>query len=274
MTVWICATCAVEHPDTQTPPQSCRICTDERQYVLPSGQRWTTLEELHTAGRRTRVEELEPGLHGVTVEPQVGIGQHTLLLRTPAGNLLWDPLGYVDDAAVSRISELGGIDLIAASHPHMYGVQVEWSRAFGNATVLVSEADKAHVQRPDPAIRFWSGTEEVLPGVTLVQCGGHFKGSAVAHWTGAADSRGVLLSGDTIAPTPDTRWVSFMRSYPNNIPLSAAAAERVVRAVEPYAFDRIYGNFGNRVTEGANAVVRRSADRYIAWVRGDFDADT
>jgi hypothetical protein len=101
----------------------------------------------------------------------------------------------------------------------------------------------------------------------------HFKGSGVVHFT-AADGRGVLLAGDTIAPKPDTHWVSFMRSYPNDIPLSAGAVERVVQAVWPYDFDRLYGNFGNCVAEDGKAVVRPSADRYIAWIRGDFDADT
>lgn len=273
MPVWICATCAVEHPDTEEPPAICRICTDERQYARPTGQRWTTLRDLQAAGHRCQVTEVEPNLHGITVEPAVGIGQRALLLRTPHGNLLWDPTGFVDDDVVQELGELGGVHVIAASHPHMYGVQVEWSLAFGGAPVWVAEADRQHVQRQHDVIHYWSGVAEPLPGVTFVQCGGHFKGSAVAHWVGA-DGRGVLLAGDTISPTPDTRWVSFMRSYPNYIPLSAAAVRKVVQAVEPYDYDRIYGNFGNYVGANAKAVVRRSMERYISWIRGDFDADT
>lgn len=273
MTVWICATCAVEHADTEQPPERCEICTDERQYVRPSGQEWTTLAELRAAGYSSRVDEVESNLFGITIEPALGIGQRGLLLRTPNGNLLWDPSGFLDDAAIERVRELGGVAAIATSHPHMFGAQVEWGKAFGGPSVYVAEADKAHVRRPDPAIRYWSGSEEVLPGVTLVQCGGHFKGSAVAHWVGA-DGRGVLLAADTIPATPDGQWVSFMRSYPNNIPLSAAAVERVVSAVEPYEFDRTYSSFGNHVPADAKAVVRRSADRYIGWISGKFDADT
>lgn len=273
MTIWICATCAVEYPDTERPPAGCPICEDERQYVLPRGQLWTTLDELDNGERHVRLREREPDLYSMSVEPEVGIGQQAVLLRTPNGNLLWDPVGYIDDDAVEQVRRLGGLAVIAASHPHMFGVQVEWSKAFGDAPVLVAEADKEHLQRPDPVIRYWSGTEEVLPGVTFVQCGGHFKGSGAVHWVGA-DGKGVLLSGDTIAPKPDTRWVSFMRSYPNDIPLSANAVERVVRAVEPYDYDRLYGNFGNPVAADGKAVVRRSADRYIGWISGDFDADT
>ena len=47
--------------------------------------------------------------------------------------------------------------------------------------------------------------------------------------------------------------------------------ERVARALEEFEFDRLYGNFAIRIDADARAVVRRSADRHIAWVRGDFD---
>ncbi len=75
----------------------CAICSDERQWVPADGQKWATLEELAQAGRRVQITELEPDLFGITVEPKVGIGQQTHVVRTPAGNLLWDPVGYLDD---------------------------------------------------------------------------------------------------------------------------------------------------------------------------------
>ena len=49
--------------------------------------------------------ELEPDLVRITVEPKVGIGQQTHLVRTRAGNLLWDPVGYLHDEAVTRVRE-------------------------------------------------------------------------------------------------------------------------------------------------------------------------
>jgi hypothetical protein len=270
VTDWICATCAVEYPDTDQPPNTCPICSDERQYVKPSGQRWTTLAELASAGHRGSVSEVEPGLLGIRIEASVGIGQRALLVQTPAGNLLWDSTGYVDDDLAGQVAAAGGIAAIAASHPHMFGAQVAWSRHFDDAPVYVAAADQEWVQRPDPVIRTWDEPTEVLPGVTLHRIGGHFPGSAVAHFTGA-DGRGVLLTGDTVAGTPDERWVSFMRSFPNKLPLSAAVVEKVVSRVLELDFDRLYDNFGARVAGDAATWVRRSADRYIAWVRGDFD---
>jgi hypothetical protein len=268
MSFKICRTCAVEHLDTA---EICPVCADERQWVPEAGQLWTTLEDLAADGRRVVVSELEADLYGIAAEPHVGIGQLTKLVRTTAGNLLWDPIGYLDDDAVRQVRALGEVVAVAASHPHMFGVQVEWSRALGGPPVLVAEPDLEWVGRPDPVIRPWSGTTELLPGVTLSQPGGHFPGSAVAHWAAGAGGAGVLLSSDTIFANPDRRSVSFMRSYPNRIPLSAAVVERVTQHVEGFAFDRLYGNFATVIDRDARAVVRRSADRHIGWVRGDFD---
>jgi hypothetical protein len=81
----------------------------------------------------------------------------------------------------------------------------------------------------------------------------------------------VVLSGDTVAGTPDEHWVSFMRSFPNKIPLSAPVVAKVADRALQLDFDRLYDNFGGQVIGDAAGWVRRSADRYIAWVRGDFD---
>ncbi len=266
--VWICETCGVEHAEAIG---VCAICADERQWVPAGGQRWATLEELASAGRRPHVAELERDLFGLTIEPKIGIGQQMQIVRTPAGNLLWDPSGYLDEDAVGRVRELGEVAAITASHPHMFGAQVEWSRALGGVPVLVSEPNLEWVARHDPAIESWRGRHEVTPGLTLLQLGGHFPGSAVVHWAAGAGGKGVLLVSDTIHGNPDRATVTFMRSYPNRIPLSAAVVERIATALERLSFDRLYDNFGHTIDTDAAAAIRRSADRYIGWVRGDCD---
>jgi hypothetical protein len=267
-TAWICATCAVEHA---TAVGVCAICADDRQWVPADGQRWTTLDELVAAGHRAHVRELEPDLFGITVEPKVGIGQQAHLVRTPAGNVLWDPNGYVDDGVVQRIGELGEVIAISSSHPHMFGVQVEWSRRLGGAPVLVTEPNMEWVARPDAAIRPWQDRHELAPGLTLLQLGGHFEGSAVIHWAAGTGGRGVLLASDTIQSNPDRATVTFMRSFPNRIPLSATVVQRMTQAIEGLAFERLYDNFGNTIDGDAAGAVRRSAERYAGWARGDFD---
>jgi glyoxylase-like metal-dependent hydrolase (beta-lactamase superfamily II) len=163
----------------------------------------------------------------------------------------------------------GGIRVVTASHPHMYGAMVEWSRALG-AEIVLAEADAGWLMRPEAPVRRWAGTAAVLPGVTLVQCGGHFPGSAVLHWAGGAEGRGVLLCGDTLFVTPGEDRLTFVYSAPNRLPLSERAVRAVVDALAPYAFDRVYGGWWTPVLRGnARAVLDRSARRYIELLRGD-----
>ncbi|GLY32272.1 hypothetical protein [Kineosporia sp. NBRC 101731] len=271
MTTWICSTCGLEHPDTEHPPETCAICEDERQYVPDSGQSWTTHRALAEAGHRVSVQELEPDLYAVRCSPRFAIGQRGLLLRTPQGNLLWEPPGVFDAAAVAAIQDLGGAAVITASHPHLVGASVSYSHALGDVPVLVAEADRAWVRRPDPVVQFWGGTREVLPGVKLLECGGHFAGSAVAHWAAGAQGRGVLLTGDTIFVGGDRASVSAMRSYVNLIPLPAPAIRRIRETVAPYAFDRLYGGFDHAVIDtGAHRVVVDSLTRYLGWIGGEL----
>lgn len=264
----ICSTCAVEH---EGHAEICRICADERQWVPAEGQLWTTLAELRKSGREAELSEVEPDLFGLSVRPQVGIGQRSHLLRTAEGILMWDVPGYVDDDAVRQVRGLGEVAAIVASHPHHFGMQVEWSRMLGGAPVFVAAADMEWVARPDPVIRPWQGRLEVLPGITIRQVGGHFPGSAAAHWAAGAGGRGVLFTADTIQVNPDRTSLTFMRSYPNRIPLSPNVVERIAATAEEFPFDRLYDNFGKTIDHDARAAVRRSAERYIGWVRGDFD---
>lgn len=95
--------------------------------------------------------------------------------------------------------------------------------------------------------------------------GGHFEGSSVLEWAAGADGKGALLVGDTIQVTPAAGWVSFMRSYPNVIPLPARAVQTIADRVAGLSFDRIYGGWWDKViTSDANAALARSAERYVA----------
>ena len=264
----ICVTCGTQFAAIEGPPARCPICEDERQYIGHDGQRWTTLAALRASHRNT-VRDVDRGVTGIVSEPSFAIGQQAHLIRTPAGNVLWNCISLLDDATVEEVRRRGGLAAIAISHPHFYSSTVEWSRAF-DAPIHLHVADREWVMRPDDAIAFWDGdTLELLPGsgLTLVRCGGHFPGSCVLHWAGGADGRGALFTGDTITVVSDRRWVSFMYSYPNLIPLDAPAIRRIVAAVEPYPFDRLYGGWhGSVVAADAKAAVRRSADRYLARI--------
>lgn len=267
MTPFLCITCGTQFAATLTPPGRCPTCDDERQYVPPGGQQWTTLDDLRRAHRNVLTQE-EPGLHVVHPQPKAGIGQRAFLIQTPAGNLLWDCVPLLDAATVAAINRLGGLAAVAVSHPHYYSAMVEWSHAFGRVPVYVHEADARWVMRPDPVVTPWAGvTKQLFGGLTLVHTGGHFDGFQVLHWPAGAAGRGALLCGDQPFVCADRRWVSFMSSYPNLIPLGPAAVRRVADRLAPLAFDRLYGAFPDQlVLNDAKGAVERSAARYVAAV--------
>jgi hypothetical protein len=248
MAAYICTTCGTQYAPTPKPPASCPICLDERQYVTPAGQSWTTLDVLAQRNMNA-IRELEPGLISLLTFPHFGIGQRALFLRTPHGNVLWDCIALVDRATVEMINAMGGIKAMAISHPHYR----KW------------------IMRSGPSISLWKGeTKELLPGLTLICSGGHYRGGTVLHWPAGAGGKGTLLSGDIVQVVQDNKSVSFMWSFPNIIPLSAPRVEGVVNSLKPYAFDRIHGAFADRtIWSDGKGVLERSADRYLKIIRGD-----
>ncbi|MGC8477808.1 MAG: MBL fold metallo-hydrolase [Acetobacteraceae bacterium] len=264
---FLCTTCGTQYPDTPVPPARCAICADPRQYVNPLGQTWTTPEALARTHRNAFATP-EADLLGIGTLPAFAIGQRALLVSTPAGNLLWDCISLLDAATVRIVTALGGVAAIAISHPHYYAAMVSWAHAFG-APVLLHAADRAHVMDPDPAIRFWDGeTLSPLLGLTLIRLGGHFAGGTVLHWAAGAGGAGALLTGDIVQVGPD-RMVSFMRSYPNLIPLDAGTVRAMAAKLEPWPFEPVYGAWWDRVIPaGGKQAVAASAVRYVAAVSG------
>src|SRR5258705_456704 len=178
MPAFLCETCGSQFTPSDEPPPGCPVCQDERQFMPPGGQKWTTLDAL---ARRhfNSYRQHEPGLIGIGTVPKFSIGQRALLLRTPGGNILWDCIPFVDDATVEIVKLI-----------------------------------------------------------------------------------------------PDRTHVSFMRSYPNIIPLSAPAVARIGAMLEPFSYDVIYGAFFDRVIpRGGKDAVKRSVARYLKIVTGDGTAE-
>jgi hypothetical protein len=270
MPAFICNTCGTQYAPSDKPPAACPICDDERQYVPPTGQAWTTLESLR-ARFYNAWRELEPDLISITTAPAFGIGQRAQLLRTPNGNILWDCIALIDNATVELIKGMGGVKGIAISHPHYYTTMTEWSRALGGVPIHLHESDKKWIMRSDDSVRLWSGAKkELLPGLTLINAGGHYPGGTCLHWAGGAGGKGALLSGDIVQVVQDNKSVSFMWSFPNFIPLSAPRVQGVIDALKPYSYDRVHGAFDQRtIWSDGKAVVERSAKRYLEIIRGD-----
>jgi hypothetical protein len=267
---YICVTCGTGYPTSSEPPRNCPICQDERQYVGSLGQRWVSLDELQRTHRNVFFEEGDK-LWGIHTQPNFAIGQRNLLLQTENGGFLWDCLSLIDADTVELVKALGGLSAIAISHPHYYTSMVEWSHAFGGIPIYLHEADRKWVQYHDSAIVVWSGeTHRLNNDLTLIRVGGHFTGFQVLHWASGEGGRGALMTGDMPQVCPDRRYVSFMYSYPNFIPLDGQTVRQIVMKLEPYRFAKLYGAWPEFAVEGdPKIVLRRSAERYLRAI-GDL----
>jgi glyoxylase-like metal-dependent hydrolase (beta-lactamase superfamily II) len=255
MPKFLCAACGVQYPESSIPPARCIICEDPRQFVPKTGQSWTTSEKLGV-DHFNAFRKIQPDLFALSTVPRFGIGQRAFLIITPSGNVLWDCVSFLDSATIDIIRLLGGLKVIAISHPHFYSAIATWGQTF-ECPVFVHDADKEWLTDRDPCIAVWSGeTKDLLAGVTVHRLGGHFPGSTVLYW---ADRR-ALFPGDTILVTFDRKQVSFMWSYPNNLPLPAVEVERIGSRLRELDFDSIYSPFWERgeIERNAKAAVERS----------------
>ncbi len=122
---YICRTCGTQFGHSEKPPSECPICEDERQYVGPRGQEWTTLSALQV-DHHTVIKSLEAELTGIGMHPDFAIGQRAILVQTRHGNVLWDCISLIDNPTIAAVRALGGVSAIAISHPHYYACMVEW----------------------------------------------------------------------------------------------------------------------------------------------------
>ncbi|WP_085905535.1 hypothetical protein [Kiloniella majae] len=265
MTEYLCATCGTQYPeqkpDPASPPSHCPICEDERQYVPDTGQKWITSSDLK-AQHHIRRERHSEKLHSLVIDPRAAIGQRAFLIETPYGNVLWDCLSILDQTTIDWIKSRGKLAAIAISHPHYYTAMGDWSDAFDQIHIYLHQDDAQWVQKPHPAIHHWTeNTLSINPDITLIKCGGHFEGGTVLHWR---KTKGYLFTGDIMQVVADQKYVSFMYSYPNYIPLSHRKVENIGHSVESYDFDVVHGAFeGRSINKDGKQAVRRSVNRYL-----------
>ncbi|MGC2774457.1 MAG: MBL fold metallo-hydrolase [Bradyrhizobium sp.] len=266
MPLWTCFQCGAQFPDSPAPPAACKICEDERQFVNWSGQSFLSRDEL--AERHEVVWRDDDGVLGIALEPGFAIRQRALVIREPDGCVMWDCIPLATAAAIAHVRSLGGLKAIAVSHPHFYGAVADWSEAFGGVPVYLHGDDRDFVTRPHPAIVPWTGDRlAISDDVVLLRTGGHFAGATVLHWRAGAGGKGALFTGDIAMVAMDRRHVSFMYSYPNYIPLGAAAVRGIADAVAPLAFERIYGAWWQKnIADDAKAAFERSVARYLAVI--------
>jgi glyoxylase-like metal-dependent hydrolase (beta-lactamase superfamily II) len=217
---------------------------------------------------KNKITKVEENLYGIITRPEFGIGQRAFLVKTKEGNVLWDCISFLDDQSVKKVNDLGGIKMIAISHPHYYSSMNEWSEKFGNAPIYIHERDRKWVVYSSKRVKFWKGIT-FFPNseIELVNLGGHFDGGTVMHWPKGSGNKGILLSGDIISVAMDRCWTSFMYSYPNLIPLSKSKINQIWSRLAPFRFEKLYSAFeGKEIKKDAFNAVKKSAKRYIEHI--------
>ncbi len=263
---YICLTCATQYAASAEPPEECRICTDDRQYVGYGGQQWTTHAEL-VERLHTRIE-FDAGLLGVGIVERFAIPQRALIVPAGGMRIMWDCIGVATPDAVAELQARGGIDAIAISHPHFYSAMVEWSDAFGGIPIHLHAADERWICRPSPHISLWDGDQlELAAGATLIHLPGHFPGSAALLWDDQDTGRRSLLTGDSLYVAADRRHVTVMYSVPNYIPVGPRVIEDLRQRLKGLDVDDVYGlGWGQNIIGDGQAAIEESLDRYLAAI--------
>lgn len=245
----LCVTCGTQYDVPYTDGQEkCKICEDPRQSVPASGQQWTSLGRERGKPKNVwQQDKHDERIWSLYADPKLGIGERASLIKTPHGNIIWDLFAYLDDDLIEFIKDQGGVKAIVISHPHFYSTHLDWAATF-SCPIYTHAADAEWLSRPDPSGHrrlITSKTQEILPGVTAIQTGGHFPGSMVLHYDKhlfIADSIMTVPSAYTPHPrTPGLNSFCFQWSILNNIPLDPETIQQIWDAIKDYEFEATHG---------------------------------
>lgn len=226
---------------------------DPRQYVPATGQSWTSLADSSPKQENEfSTDQHDSHIHYITTKPivpadlpaglsdatttrkQLGIGERAILLQTPSGNVLWDLIAFIDEPTLEFIKGKGGLKAIVISHPHFYTTHLEWARVFG-CPVYVCKADEEWLNRADKngVRKFVKGTEEIVPGVTAIQAGGHFDGSMFLHWEKKLFIADTMMSVPVRPPATPLPSLACPSSPPPNARHSPASTTKTASRAPP-----------------------------------------
>ena len=206
-------------------PPSCPLCLDARHVLPTEGWQFLTLDEARVA-YPMHWRELEPGIWTFWNDPVDGIGARCYLVLTDAGNVMFEGAAVFSEAALAHIEDLGGIQVLSASHPHSYGAL--WQLQDHYAPELALHPGDLNWWSAFCVTWTFDEVLQVLPGVELHRTDGHFAGHTVA-WL--ADSR-IVLCGDALKfeldPDDDrcALTVSTHKAFVRGIPCSMDECRR------------------------------------------------
>ncbi len=230
-------------------PTSCPLCIDARHVLPQTDWRFHTREDA-VALYPCHWDEVEPGVWRFFNDPVSGIGSSGYLLQTPDGNLAFEGCAVYSDAALDQIAKLGGVKVLAASHPHSYGAIWQLQDRFDPELAL------------HPGDLAWSGALcvswpfderlEPIPGLELHLTAGHFDGHTVLY----DRARRILFCGDALKFELDAKdarralTISAHKAFVRGIPLTPGELRRYRDVFEALDFQQTWTPFEQAANSG------------------------
>ena len=245
---FVCDNCGYWQRHFAVPP-ACPMCLDARHVVPQGGWQFWTREE---AAERWPCHwaEVEPGVWRFWNDPVTGIGPSAYLIQTPQGNMGFEGCPVFSPASLDHIESLGGMQVLAASHPHAYGALWQLQDRFDPELAL------------HPGDLEWSGALQVswpfddvlepLPGLRLHLTAGHFAGHTVLH----DQARRILFCGDALkfeldpADPRQALTISAHKAFVRGIPLTPDELRRYRAVFAPLDFTQTWTPFEQAANSG------------------------
>ncbi len=221
-------------------PPHCPICSDVRNDLPDDGWEFRTPGALAPQLTHHR-REVIPGVWEFWTTPRFGLDSHGWLLMEADGNVAFEAAPFYDTPSLDAIERLGGVAVLAASHPHGYGALWQLQQRF-DPKLLIQKEDlqwtKAfRVTHP------YDERHEIRPGLVLYHTGGHYEGHAVLHDA----QRGAVFVGDALKldldPSGRAVALSCHKAYHKQIPLSPDEARHYRAVFEAIDFDTVFTPF-------------------------------
>ena len=233
-------------------PPDCPICSDVRNDLPAEGWdfvRPDTLEPRLSYHWREAI----PGVWEFWSTPRFGLDSHGWLLTYPDGNVAFEAAPHYNAAQLAQIERLGGIAMLAASHPHGYGALYQLQDHFA-PELLIQKSDLQWTK----AMRVTMPYDEVFeirPGLTLHHTGGHYDGHAILH---DAERRAVF-AGDALkidfAADGAAQAISCHKAYHKQIPLSVEELRRYRGVFAKLDFTAVFTPFEYATGIGTDAAL-------------------
>lgn len=217
-------------------PVFCKNCMDVRNALPDEDFTYIHINEARKT-YTTKWREVLPGLWDFYTEPQLGLGSHGWLIIREAGNIAFEAAPHYSREAIDKIKSLGGIRILAASHPHGYGALWELQEAF-DPTLIIHKNDLEHTKafRVNHPI---DDFEELDRNHIMIRLGGHYDGQTALF---DAEKK-LLFAGDALKIEFDASGepvaLSCHKGFHYHIPLTPDELRHYQKVFSMYDFEHV-----------------------------------